>query len=149
MEHAMRIASLKEFVAQDETHLTVPLIDPMGDAYQYMKEDGTSADVTWTVVGLQSKARRRADDAEARKLLRAGRSQMEPEDLRERRLTLALACTVSFEGFEDDSNTLLPYSKNVAREILQADERLLDQVETAITKHSAFLSKSATSSVPQ
>ena len=149
MEHAMRIGQLKELVAQDEQTLTFTLVDPMGDAYTYTKQDGTTADVTWSVVGSQSAARRKAEDAESRKLLRASRTQMEPEDLRERRVTLALACSKGYEGWEDDAGNALPFTRNNAREILQADERILEQVETAIAKHSAFLSKPApTSSQP-
>jgi len=145
----MRIGQLKDIVAQDEQAFTFPILDPMGDAYTYTKQDGTTADVTWSVVGAQSKARRKAEDNESRKLLRASRTQMEPEDLRERRVTLALACSVGYEGWEDDAGNLLPFTRNNAREVLQADERILDQVENAIAKHSAFLSKPApTSSQP-
>lgn len=149
MEHAMRIGALKDLVAQDEQTLTFPILDPNGDPFKYTKENGEEADVTWSVVGKQSKARRKAEDAESRKLLRAQRTQMEPEDLRERRITLALACSVGYMGWEDDAGNLLPFTRNNAREILAADERILEQVETAIEKHSVFLSKSApTSSQP-
>jgi hypothetical protein len=147
MEHAMRIGQLKELVAQDEQAYTFPVLDPMGDAYTYTTPNGDTADVTWSVVGAQSKARRKAEDNESRKLLRASRTQMEPEDLRERRVTLALACSVGFEGWEDDNGVALPFTRHNAREILQADDRILDQVETAIAKHSAFLSKPAPSSL--
>lgn len=149
MEHAMRISALKELVSQDEQTLTIPLLDAMGDAYKYTTAGGEEADVTWSVIGAQSKARRKAEDAEARKLLRASRTQMEPEDLRERRVTLALACTVGFAGWEDEAGALLPFTRQHAREILAADERILDQVDAAIGKHSAFLSKSAPTSLPQ
>lgn len=148
MEHAMRISALKELVQQDEQTLTVPLVDAMGDSYKYTTADGAEADITWSVIGAQSKARRKAEDTESRKLLRASRTQMEPEDLRERRVTLALACSVGFTGWEDETGALLPFTRQNAREILAADERILDQVETAIAKHSSFLSKSAPTSLP-
>lgn len=140
----MRIGELKLLVAKDEDHLTVPVLDPNGDAY--LAADGS--EVTFTVTGTQSRARRKAEDTESRRLMRAGRTQMEPEDLRQRRLNLALACVTGYAGWEDDTGAALPFTPNNAREILQADERILTQVETAIERHSSFLSKPANSSSP-
>jgi hypothetical protein len=138
----MRLTELKEQVAQDEQGYTFAVVDPMGDTYTAV--DGT--DVTFTVVGTQSKARRKAEDAEARRLMRAGRTQMEPEDLRARRLNLATACVTAFHGWEDDAGAAVPFSAHNVREILTADERILVQVENAIDRHSAFLSKGSPNS---
>lgn len=139
----MRISELKELVSQDELPYTFTVLDPNGDPYT--NGEGES-DVSWSVIGTQSKARRKAEDDEARKLLRAGRSEMEPQDLRDRRITLAVSCSTAFAGFTDEDGSPLVFNKHNARTILAIDERILSQVEKAIERHSSFLSKASISS---
>ena len=141
----MRISQLKELVSQDELPYTFTVLDPNGDPYTNSEVEPES-DVTWSVTGTQSKARRKAEDDEARKLLRAGRSEMEPQDLRDRRITLAVSCSTTFAGFTDEDGSPLVFNKHNARIILTIDERILGQVEKAIERHSSFLSKASISS---
>jgi len=139
--HRMKLSDLKEIVANDETGFTFPLLDPNGEPY-----GAEGAPITFTVLGTQSKARRKAEDAEARRLLRAGRSQLEPDDIRVRRINLAASCVIAFAGWEDETGAPLAFSSHNVRELLGADERILGQVETAIERHSSFLSKPAATS---
>lgn len=138
----MKLSALKEQVATNEEGLEFPALGPDGEPY--LAKDGS--EVTWTVVGKQSKARRDAEDVEARRMIKAGKAQTEPADLRARRLNLAVACVAGFAGWEDDADAPLPFSKHNVRAILAADEDQLEQVERMIDQHSAFLAKRSTSS---
>lgn len=138
----MKLSELKAQVATNEEGLTFPALGP--DNEPFIAADGT--ETTWTVVGNQSNARKKAEDAESRRMLMAGRAQVQPADLRARRLNLAVACVTGFHGWEDDNGQAIPFNAHNVREILSADESQLRQVEEKIEQHSAFLSKRSTSS---
>lgn len=136
----MRLDQLKESVAQDEEGASVTINDPNGEPYT--AADGS--EVTMTVLGAQSKARRKAEDAAAQSLARAGRAGFEPEAMRARRLNLAAACVTGWSGWEDESNQPIPFSAANVKTVFATDDRILAQVESAIERHSAFLAKSST-----
>jgi hypothetical protein len=132
----MKLSQIKETVAADDTPYTFSVLDPNGEPYRAANGD----DATWSVLGRQSKARRKAEDTETRRVLRLQQKHIEPADIKNRRIALALACSVGFTGWEDDTGAPIPFTPEHARAILEADVRILEQVEEAIDKHSAFLS---------
>lgn len=136
----MRIDQLKDAVAQDEEGAVVTINDPDGNPYT--AADGS--DVTMTVLGSQSKARRKAEDAAAQSLARAGRSAFEPDAMRARRLNLVAACVTGWSGWEDEAGQPIPFSRENIKAVFAVDDRILTQVEAAIERHGFFLAKNST-----
>lgn len=128
----MRIDTLKDLVARDEEGVIVPMLDPHEEPYT--ASDGTPT--TFSVLGKQSSARRTAEDTESKRWLGRNVQKLDPADLRARRLNLAAACVNGQTGWEDENNRPIAYSPAIVKTILATDERILEQVETAIDKHS-------------
>lgn len=135
----MRIDQIKESVALDEDGAVVPILDPEGNAYT--AADGS--DVTMTILGAQSKARRKAEEAAAKSIAFSGRAAFEGTASRTRRINLAASCVTAWSGWEDESGAPIPFSPANVKTVLGADDRILTQVEVAISEHASFLKKSA------
>jgi hypothetical protein len=131
----MRIDKLKEAVARDEEGIVLPILDPSGEPYT--AADGTAT--TFTILGSQSAARRKAENLISKQILRTGAGGTDPEDLRARRITLAAACVTDCTGWEDEQNKAIPYAPATIKQILGTDLRILVQLEQGIEKHSSFL----------
>ncbi len=137
----MRIDQLKEAVAQDEVGAVIVIEDPNG--VPYTAADGS--EVTMTVVGSQSRARRKAEDAAVQVLQRSGRAGLHPDAARARRLNLVASCVIDMHGWEDEAGQPIPFNAANVKAIFAADDRITAQVESAIERHDFFLAKNGQS----
>lgn len=135
----MKISTLHTSVAQDEEGAPVPINDPLGEPYY--AADGTTP-VSFTVVGLQSKAARTERERQTRRFIRAAGEQSDPASIKANRVGMAVACTIGWTGLEDEADQPIPLSPANVRLVLEADDRVLEQVEAGIRKHASFLASS-------
>lgn len=122
----------QEQVEAQENPVEVPIYKPNGEPYE--APDGTQC--TISVLGSESKQARRADDINARRILRAQRRKLEPDDIRRNQLEKATALVTGFHGWEEDGQPL-EFSKDNVRKLLAYDH-ILDQVQTGIDAHADF-----------
>jgi hypothetical protein len=126
--------------AQSEQGVTFTVYQP--DDNPYKGPDGK--DVTISVVGKESKAYRDAENIITRRALKKRRQITEPEELRQNRIDLAVACITGWSGWENGKQPL-PFTAENARKLL-AHRHILEQVEEAIGAHAANFTKTSTSS---
>lgn len=127
----------RQQVEAQETPVAVPIFRPDGEPYE--APDGTQC--TISVLGAESKQAQRADDINARRILRAQRRKLEPADLRRNKIEKAAALVTAFHGWEEDGQPL-EFNRDNVRKLL-AFEHILDQVETGINAHADFFSNAS------
>jgi len=130
----MDILTITESVGKDNEGVVVVINGPDGEPYTAL--DGSPA--TMTILGSQSTAVGKARDAQTRKFLKNTGGKTDVADLRANRIALASAAVVAWHGWEQDGLPLPLSGPNVAL-FFNADERILEQVESAIQKHADFL----------
>lgn len=135
----MDIGKLDQIIAQDEEVADIPIRQPNGDFY--LAPDGSPC--TIGVVGSESKQYKAGRDRITRKLTRAGRIRMEPEDIRRNRADQAAAAVVRFHGWEWNGKPAEFNDGNVRK--LLAFDHILEQVESGIAAHADFFVKPSAS----
>lgn len=138
----MDISKIAEVVAQSEETVTGIIYMPSREPYR--GNDGEPSTVT--VVGSEAKSYRVARDKITRKALRSRRRDMEPEEVLQNRIDLALAGMRGWSGW-DSGNEPLPFTPENARKILVA-EHILTQVEELISEHASHFLASSNGSQP-
>lgn len=131
----------REQVEAQEQPVAVPIYQPNGEPYE--APDGSQC--TISVLGSESEKARRADEINARRILRAQRRRLEPEDIRRNQLEKAAALVVDFHGWEENGQPL-EFSKDSVRKLLAFDH-ILDQVQAGIDGHADFFTTASPTSL--
>lgn len=134
----MDISKIDATIAQDEEGVVVPIFAKNGEPD--LASDGSQT--TITVLGAESKQYRRAQDAQTRKMLRARRNKLEPDDLRANRIELAAAAVTDWHGIENDGQPFPCTPENV-KAVLRA-QYVLEQIEAGIAGHADFFGSNST-----
>ena len=96
---------------------------------------------TISFVGMESKRVRAALEANDRRGLRQRRRELTPEDIRENRVSVAIAGSVAWRGWDDGETNLACTPENL-RAVFRA-EHILQQAEQHIARHADFFATSS------
>jgi len=135
----MKLSQLRKNVEMQEEGVPVTLYDPLGQPYT--ASDGS--EVTVTVIGMQTKARREAEKAEQTAAAKA--ANIDDAFVLQSRARKAAACVTDWHGVETEDGQPIEFSKDNVVAMLAIDQRVLFQVEQAIERHALFLARSRTS----
>jgi hypothetical protein len=132
------LAAVQQDLATDEEGVVVPILKKTFDPY--LGADGKES--TITVLGSDSKAYRRAMEANQRRAIKlAGR--VTPADLDQNRIDQAAAACIAWSGWEVNGQPWAFSSENV-KKLLEV-RHILNQVEAAIEGHGRFFASSSPS----
>lgn len=131
---------LDDVIAQDDQGVEQIIYQKNGEPYRGL--DGMPSTITF--VGTESQRVRAALEANDRRGLRMRRQQLTPDDMRENRLSVAIAGAIAWRGW-DDGKQDIPCTPENLRRLFRADH-ILQQAEQHITRHADFFANSSKSS---
>ncbi len=136
----MDISKIDTEIAQDEQGVDVPMF--LRDGEPDLASDGSQT--TFIVLGRDSAAVAKVLESQTRQALRrTNRTRLEPKDLYENRVNVALAAVIGWKGVESGGKPVA-FSVDACRSVLQ-HRHILEQVEAGVDSHARFF-KSASQS---
>ena len=108
-----------------------------------LKNDGEETGEVITVRGRLSEAAEQMQQRAVREMQkqykRHGKLEpKDPTDQSEERIAYAVACTIGWEGIEDEAGKLLEYSPAAAAKLYGENRLILEQVDAAIGNDALF-----------
>lgn len=134
----MDISTSKHLAQQEDDGITITISGPDGD--KLTQDDGVTP-VTITVAGSYSQRYRKAANANRDKLLKQRTRTVGADDLDRQALDLLAACVIAWDGFTDDGKPY-PLTRENAVALFDACPWIREQVESAVSDHARFFTKS-------
>jgi hypothetical protein len=129
------MANLKNFITKDGANsgATVSIPSPV---------DGTDTGFTIRILGKDSDVYRKVEASQRERAVRSanitGSFKVTPEQIEQNSLDLLVACTVGWEGLEDESGNKIPFTPEAAYDLYQQSPYVREIVDKSITDRSLF-----------
>jgi hypothetical protein len=133
------LAAAAPVAALEEQGTTVELTGADGEPLTF----GDDRPVTMTIAGTYSARYRKAERAEADRMLKRKKKQVTPEEAEERMMSLAAACVLAWDGFFSNGEPFACTPENV-KAVLKAAPWIYSQVLEAMQDHARFFSTAST-----
>lgn len=130
------ISNIGSQADQQDQSASVTIYQPDGEPYTH----GDGQPVTISVLGAYSKKVKRVREAQTKRLLSQRRTKLEPADILDNRVEVAVAAITGWEGWESGGQPLACTPEN-ADALLRQAPWILEQVEQAIEGHARFFAK--------
>lgn len=139
----MKLSEVKAQVAQDEEGVPIPIKKKNGDPY--LAADNKTP-VTMTVLGSESKAVRKAEARQTRRVWRGQQQDIDEDTLLANRAERCAAAVVGWQGIEDDHDKPIPCTPENVKTLLMAAPHILDQVQRAVDGGARFFASASAAS---
>jgi hypothetical protein len=133
------LAAAAPVAALEDQGTTVELTGADGEPLTF----GDGQPVTMTIAGTYSARYRKAERAEADRMLKRKKKTVTPEEAEERMVSLAAACVIDWAGIYSSGEPLACTPDNV-KAVLKAAPWIYGQVLEAMQDHARFFSTAST-----